>query len=395
MSNPNWYLGRTGQLYIGEEATYAVAPTLLATMAFRHLSQKLSFDPRQLAKSPERHLDPSQRVLLTRRQKGSFDVKGQWYPSGTLNTLPESDLVLKNALGAAASNITLSTTFSGTPTTTGGTIASGTGLAIGQPVQIAIAAGSAPGVYIRWLTAAGTTPAWLPALPAAPAAGDTLKGCVGYTLGTAIPKSLDIAHYPQAPSASTPAREMLGCVIDKLSLMFDGNLEPMIQFSGPAQGFAGVFGTWTPQSQPVGFTTVGAENAIPSGLTGYFQLGATLYQIEKMQIDIVNTMDLQNTALGTNKAGAFFRKGKRFVTVKIDAKVSDDLTLWTPSLAASSNACMLQIGSLSTKMFGVYMPNLILSAPPDIGDADETNNWSFVGEAMSTVGNDEFYIAAA
>lgn len=393
----NWYLGRTGQLYLLEEATYGTAPTLLATSAFRHLSQKLSFDPRQFAKSPERHTDPSQRVLLTRRQKASFDIKAQWYPSGVLNTVPESDLVLKNALGNAATNITLATTVSSGASTTGATVASATGLAAGQPVQIGVLGGSAPGTYIRWLTAAtsGTALVWAPALPATCAVSDTVKGCVGYALGTAIPKSLDIAHYPQAPSVNTPAREMLGCVIDKLSFMFDSNLEPMIQFSGPAQGFAGVFGTWTPQAQPGGFTTVGAESAIPSGLTGYLQLGSTLYQIEKMQIDIVNTMDLQNTALGTNKATAFFRKGKRFVTVKIDAKVSDDLTLWTPSLAASSNACMLQLGTTSTKMWGVYMPNLILTAPPDVPDGEETNQWSFVGEAMASAGNDELYVAAA
>jgi hypothetical protein len=128
--------------------------------------------------------------------------------------------------------------------------------------------GAAPGVYIRWLTAAyagGTTLTWEPPLPATCAVSDTVKGCVGYALGTALPKSLDIAHYPQAPSASTPAREMLGCVIDKLSFMFDGNLEPMIQVSGPAQGFAGSSPNFTPQAQPGGFTTVGAENAIPSG----------------------------------------------------------------------------------------------------------------------------------
>lgn len=393
---PNWYLGRTGQLYLLEEASYATAPTLLPTSAFRHLSQKLSFDPRQLAKSPERHTDPSQRTLLTRRQKASFDVKAQWYPSGTLNTVPESDLVLKNALGGAVSNVVLSTTVASGAGVSGATLASGTGLAVGQPVQIGVLGGAAPGTYVRWLvTVAGAVVTWAPALPATCAVSDTVKGCVGYTLGTALPKSLDIAHYPQAPSASTPAREQLGCVLDKLSFMFDGNLEPMIQFSGPAQGFAGSSPNFTPQAQPGGFTTVGAENAIPSGLTGYFQLGSTLFEIEKMQIDVVNAMEVQNTALGTNKAKAAFRKGKRFVTVKVNAKVSDDLTLWTPSLGASSNACMLQLGSTSTRIWGVYMPNLILTAPPDLPDGDETNNWDFVGEAMATTGNDEFYVAAA
>lgn len=393
---PNWYLGRTGQLYIGEEASYGTAPALLAAMAFRHLSQKLSFDPRQLGKSPERHTDPSQRVLLTRRQKASFDVKAQWYPSGTLNTLPESDLVLKNALGGTPTNITLAATVASGAGVSGATLSSGTGLAVGQPVQIGVLGGSAPGTYVRWLVSvAGAVVTWAPPLPATCAVSDTVKGCVGYPLGTALAKSLDIAHYPQAPSSSTPAREQLGCVIDKLSLMFDSNLEPMIQFSGPAQGFSGSSPNFTPQAQPGGFTTVGAENAIPSGLTGYFQLGSVLFEIEKMQIDIVNTMEVQNTALGTNKAKAYFRKGKRFVTVKVNAKVSDDLTLWTPSLGASSNACMLQLGTTSTRIWGVYMPNLILTAPPDLPDGDETNNWDYVGEAMSTSGNDELSIAAA
>jgi hypothetical protein len=398
MPNPNWFLGRTGQLYIGEEASYATAPTLTAAMAFRHLSQKLSFDPRQLFKSPERHTDPSQRVLYNRRQKASFDIKGQMYPSGTLNTLPEADLVLKNAIGNAASNITLSTTVSSGATASGAVVASATGLAARQPIQITMLGGANPGVYVRWLTAAyagGTTLTWEPPLPSTCAVSDTVKGTAGYAPGTAIPKSLDIAHYPQAPSVGTPAREMLGCVIDKLSLTFDGNLEPAMQFSGPAQGLSGASPNWSAQAQPGGFTTVGAESGLPSGLTGYFQLGSTLYQIEKMQIDIANAMDLQNTALGTNKATAYFRKNKRIVTVKIDAKVSDDLTLWTPAGAASSNQCMIQIGTTSAKIWGVFIPALILTDQPDIPDNDETNQWSFTGEAMATSGNDEIYVAAA
>jgi hypothetical protein len=169
----------------------------------------------------------------------------------------------------------------------------------------------------------------------------------------------------------------------------------MIQLSGPAQGFAGSSPNFTPQAQPGGFTTVGAENAIPSGIIGYFQLGSTLYEIEKMQVDVVNAMDLHNTALGTNKANTYFRKGKRIITVKINAKVSDDLTLWTPSLGASSNACMIQIGTVAAKMFGLFLPSLVLTAPPDIGDSEETNNWDFSGEALETTGNDELYVAAA
>ncbi len=386
---PNWYLGRTGLCYVGEEASYGTAPVLASTNAFRQMNCKLTFNPNSPVKSPERHQHPSTLALFRRRQAASFEVKSMWYPSGTLNTLPESNLFLKHGLGAVK-NTTLSTTFSGTPTTTGGTIGSGTGLAIGDPVLINIASGDYAGNYVRWLTAAGTSPAWTPALPDAPVSGDTLKGCVSYTPATNPSKSLDIAHYPQAPASGAPTREQLGCVVDKLVFDFDSNTEGMVTFSGPAQGFAA-----SPQAQPGAFTTVGAETAIPSGLTGHFYYDGTLYEIEKLSIEVDNAMDVQNTAYGTDKASAFFRKGKRAVSVKIDAKVSDDLSLWTPALAMDSNPLMVQLGLTAGRIWSIYCPNLVFDNVPDIGDSDETNNWSFSGQALGSAGNDEIYIAAA
>lgn len=393
---PNWYVSRTSQLYVKDEASYGTAPVLAATDAVRHLAgTKLSFNPRNPAKSPERHTHPSQLVLLTRRQSADWAIKAQMYPSGTLNTAPELAALLKATFGAAPQNITLSTTFSGTPTTTGGTIASATGLVAGQMVQITIAAGANAGVYLRRLTTAGTSPVWSPALPAAPLSGDALKGVITWTPSTAIDKSLDISHYPQAPAASVPSREMLGCVVEQMVIDLDSNLEPMITFSGPAQGFAGTSPNFTPQAQPGGFTTVGAESGIPSGLTGYFYLGGVLYQIEKLQLTFKNGMDLQNTALGTAKAGAYFRKGKREVTVKIDAKVSDDTTLWTPSLATSSNELFVQLGNASAKIWAIALPALVLTDNPEIPDGgDETQQWSFQGTALGTSGNDEVLLAA-
>ena len=388
---PNWYVARTARVYVKDEASYGTAPTFAATDAVRHLpGTKLAFNPRNPAKSPERNTHPSQTALYTRRQSADWALKAQMYPSGALNTLPELAALLKNTFGAAAQNITLSTTFSGTPTTTGGTIASATGLVAGQMVEINIAAGASAGTYLRRLTTAGTSAVWSPALPAAPVAGDTLKGVITWTPATAIDKSMDIAHYPQAPSANTPAREMLGCVVEQMVIDLDANVEPMITFSGPAQGFAGTSPNFTPQSQPGGFTTVGAESGIPSGLTGYFYLGGTLYEIEKLQLTFKNNMELQNTALGTSKANGYFRKGKREVTVKIDAKVSDDKTLWTPSLATSSNEMFVQIGTTSTKIWALACPALVLTENPEIPDGgDEVQNWSFTGTALGVNGNDE------
>src|SRR5580765_7640400 len=151
MANPNWYLSRTAQMYVKDEASYGTAPAFAATDAVRHLGHKLSFNPRNLAKSPERQAHPSQIALYTRRQSADWMLRAQMYPSGALNTLPELATLLKNSFGAAPQNITLSTTFSGSPTTTTGTIASATGLVAGQMVEINIAAGAFAGTYLRRL----------------------------------------------------------------------------------------------------------------------------------------------------------------------------------------------------------------------------------------------------
>lgn len=395
---PAIFQARTGLLYLHEESSYATAPALASTDAFRHVpgGQKLTFNPKNLVDSPERHTSPDQKVKLVRRRTGSFNIKAMLYPSGTLNTLPEANQVLKNVFEGGPTNITLSTTVASGGATTGAVVASATGLAAGQWVQITMLGGSYPGVYMRFLTSvASATLVWTPALPAAVATSDLVKGAVTYTFATALPKSIDIAHYPQAPSANTPAREMLGCVVNNLTLSFDSNGEPMIEFSGPAQGLAGTSPNFTPQSKPASFTTVGAETGIPSGLTGAFLFAGTQFGIQKLDLSIDASMDLVPADFGSDRATNFYRRGKRKTTAKIDAITSDDLTLWTPAMAASYNPCMLQCGTTSGSIVAVYCPSLLLDGPPDIGDDDEINTSNYSGEALAVAGNDAVYLGFA
>lgn len=400
--SPNWSIGRTGQVYAAAETSYATAPTFSATNAFRHLNVNLHFDPFSPAKSPERHLHPSQLVLLQRRQAATFDIKAQLYPSGTLNTLPEADVFLANGIGGAASNVTLATTFSGSPTTTTGTVASATGLAVGQFVRIQIASGGNAGVYLRQLTVvAGANLTWAPALPGAPSAGDALAGMVTYTPATAKQKTIDIAHYPQSPSA-WKNRELLGCVPNKLSFMCDSNTEVQLQVQGPAQGYAGTQPTWSAQSQPGSYTTVGAEGSIQSGLSMTVTVGGVTYQVTKWQADVDNGYDVQNNASGTYKPVDFFRKNKRAVTMKISSMVSDDLTLFNNSLAPQSTttSLLVQIGGglgssvalAGGKMWAFYAPYVYIDTIPDTPDADADNQWAYAITCLGNAGNDEFVI---
>lgn len=398
MAPPVWALGKYSQLYVKNAASYAAAATgLAATDAVRHNSFLPKYNPQNLRPSKVRHNHPSMLAKYRQRATASWDLNLSLFPSGTLNTLPESKVILQNIFGQAPTNITLSTTVASGASATGATVASATGLAAGQPIQIGVLGGAAPGVYIRWLTAAtsGTALVWAPALPATCAVSDTVKGCVGWSSASNLtPTDMDILHYPLAPG-DWYIREVLGCVASKWSLKFNNNLEPQLQVGGMAALFAAA-----PQAQPGAFTTVGAENTIPIGLYGSFQYGSTLYEVEDVEIAGDEGHDVHNTGFGTAAANAAYRKGSRDIKWKIKAKVSKDLTLWTPSIAPgpsapTENTMMIQCGTTSTLIWAAYSPRVIFEQAPDVGDADETNDWNFTCTALGTSGNDELYLAAA
>jgi hypothetical protein len=395
---PNWYIGRTSRFYVAPEAGgYGVAPAFSGSSAMRVSKALLDFDPHKYVPSPQRFTDPSQRALMLGRVAGKFAVDGLWYPSGTLNTLPEQDAFLANGLGVAAQNVVLSTTFTGGgETVTGGTLVSVTGLVIGQMVCVK----TGGSYYVRFLkNLVGSVVTLDPPLPSVPINGDNFYAGITYSLGTALPLSLDMASYPHAPAASTPARELLGCVVDKLAFSFDGNREPKFNFSGPAQIFAGSAPNYTPQAEPGAWTTVGSESLIPNGMTltvtVYDGTTAVVYQVVKLDWTVENKMELQNNASGTSKATAYLRKGKRSVAIKVQSMVSDDKTLWTPSLSAdatTTRSVLVQIGNTQGYIWALYAPSAVLMAPPTIPDTDETQTWDFMMSALATAANNEMAV---
>lgn len=380
---PNIYqLGRTGRVFAAKQSSYGTAPTFAATDAIRHLMVKLNYSPRNRVDSPERLVHPSQVTRFTRKTTGDWGLGGIFYPSGVLNTLPDHTDFLECGLGAAPTNVTLATTFSGSPTTTGGTILSATGLAVGQPVLISIAAGPSAGKYVRWLTTAGTSPVWAPALPAAPAAGDSLKGCVGYSLATALPNALSIGHY-----LTSVSKEGDGCVVDQLKFMLDANDEIRWEASGPMRDRLAAA-----QAQPGSFTVVGSTP--PSGLTATMRVGAAAYEFLKMGVTITNAMEVDNHAAGISKAQNFYRKGKRKVEIEINAMYSNDITLMTAAEGTTDQVILAQCGQNEGSIVALYCP-LVEFEVPDDPDADETNEHAFKGVAKGNLGNDELYLACA
>ncbi len=390
MPTPIYQIGRKGRVYAAVEATYGVAPGLAATDAVRHLNVSLNRKQRNRVNAPTRHVHPSQVYRRTRRGTADWIVGGEFFPAGVLNTLPDHSDFLEHGIGTKT-NVTLGTTVSATPapTATVFTVASVTGLVVRDAILINIAAGPSAGKYVRWISAIDTLQLTIePALPAAPAAGDAVKGCITYKPATDLAKSLNIGHYLESISF-----QGYGAVVDQLRITFDANNEVMWEASGPMMkrtknGDAG----HTPD--PATFTVVGTTP--PSGLTGELTFNGTEEDYLRAEFAISNAMALDNYAAGTSLARAFYRKGKRAVTVGVDSMVSDDVTMLTAADLNGDATVLVQSGDTEGSIIAVYCPIVELEELDHAGDSDEELNWKYSGLAKATIaGNNEIYVAVA
>lgn len=381
---PNTYqIGRTGRVYVAQESAYGTQASLVAGDAVRVIDGKVKFNqnPRNRVNSKERHAHPSQIYRHDRRKTADWMLGGVIFPSGTINTLPDMDPILKSVFGQVR-NVTLSTTATGVPTTTTIPCASVTGLAVGDPVLVNISTGSA-GRVVRWITAINTlTLTVAPAMPAAPASGDAVKGCVGYSFTTAPGASLNMANY-----LTSKSYEIAGGVPENLKLTFDSNDEISWEASGPARSR-----TRPAQTDPATHTVAGTTP--PSGLTGSLRIGATAEEFIKASFEIKNGLELDNIAFGTSQAQAMYRKSKRAVTASIDARQSDDVTIEDLGDSNANTAALLQCGLTEGSIVAVYMPAMEIDTPED-ADSDEERMHSFKALLKGVTGNDEMYLAFA
>ena len=377
---PNTYqIGRLGRVYVAQESSYGSAASLAAGDAVRHLNSKFNQSPRNRVNSPEKHQHPSQLYRFDRRKTADWMLSGILYPSGTINTLPDADPILKSTFGQVR-NVTLSTTVNGSPTTTSVPCVSVTGLAVGDFILVNATNG---GRQVRKITnIASTTLTVEPALAAAPSVGNSVKGCITYSFTTALGNSLNMARY--LPNVSY---EILGGAPESLKIMFDANDEIMFEASGPAQSRSR-----PAQSDPGTFTVVGTTP--PSGLTGFLRVNTAAEEFLKATFEIKNGIALDNRAFGTSAAQAMFRNTKREVLTTIDAMQSDDVSILDVSETNADTQGLVQCGLTEGSIVAVYAPKIDIETPDD-QDGDETLQHSFRGVCKGSSGNDELYLVFA
>ena len=382
-------LGRQGQLYVVAESTFGTIPTVASTDAFRHINVGFNYDP--VGRVPILEKTPGAGNSTTsrgdRRAKADWQYEGLFRPSGTLNTLPEQDEMLLAGMGAV-NNTTLSTTFSGTPTTTTGTVASATGLAAGRAILITCPDGKK---RIRFLTAAtvGTALVWEPALPTGqqPASGAACKGAITYSLTSALTKTLSLAHYLSFTDGTAGlARAIRGAAVDKLMLEFDANAEPRLKASGPAKDQT------TAPSKPGAFTTVGGYP--PSGISGDLLIGNSALKFLKLGLEVNNAMFMRVEEYGDASATEAFRGGRREVNITLDTYLENNSVLYDQTILGSYLALFFQGGYTEGNCFALRAPNVEFKVP-QLDDPDSPVKAPFQGVALELAGNDEFVLAVA
>jgi hypothetical protein len=385
---PTWELGRNFRVYDAAESTYGTAPTLASADAIRHIGGSLAHNPNNFQNAPTRLRAATLTERRVRRETAEATLRGEFWPSGTINTVPDHDAILTDAMGSKT-NVVLSTTVSAAPapTSTVFTVASSVGLVVGGAVLVNATSG---GRQVRVITVkSGDEITVAPPLSAAPTSGDSVKSCIVYSLANLdTPVSHTMAAY-----GINRKFEVNGWILDKLMLEFDSNGEIVWEVSGPAK--TRLKGA-SVQAEPVAFTTAGT--AIPSGLTGYLRLGSAAEEFVKAKFELMNGHALQNNAYGTSTPQGAFRKAQfRQVRFSVTMQASDDSTILDAATARTQQAGILQTGLTEGQIIGVYFPKWEIDTPPghDLGSVEDYQE-EYSGTLLGTsTGNDEVKILIA
>lgn len=375
-------IGRIGQMYAKKETTYGTVPSLAVGNACRH--KAITFpgsDVKNKRMITEKQQSPFSLVtqMTDGRTSASFNLSAILRPSGTINTVCELDPFLECAFGAKT-NTTLSTTVgAGTGTVGGATLASGTGTAVGLPVLITCPDGKK---RARFLTAANTgtgVVTWAPNLPTGqePADGAAVKLGTVYSLTAQNLLSLSIAHYLKNTDASAGlSRVMSGGVVEKFSIAFDANDDPLVTISGPGK----LLSASAAPSQPGGFTMVGSQP--PSGITGELVMVNSALKFMKMSIELSNGIKVRNESYGYSSAEESYRAGRADITCSLDVR-AESQTLYDLAVAGTNAGVFLQTGFTEGNIIAVRMPNVLFTVP-DTDDPDEEVSFPYKGKALET-----------
>lgn len=360
--------------YTGLAAGDAVVPTTVALQAS---------DNRVPSKS--KRGTPDVVASLPRMQTSGFQLGAEWRPSGTLGT--ESDLgpVLKAFFGTqvtsgSGSGVTTTVSASPSPTVTGCTVASATGLAVGDLIYITLASGRREATRIKTIATNALT---FDALSAAPATGAAVVDSVTYKLQTAAPSSICIANFLAGKKEC-----VTGAMVESLEISFGKQDEVTITANGQSAQYRGNSEA-TSLSDPGTSTTTGSPI---NGLTASLVVNGAAFTAIAAKVSIANGIKLRDQDMGAAYATEAYRADFRMGTVEFTFYV-DDHAIVNLGESHTKVACSLSIGSTNGSMLGFVAPNVEFDRTPLPSGTSDAPTMTVRGTLYgSTTGNDALFL---
>lgn len=369
------------QAYVKEESSYGTIATVAAGDAFRHhvleFGKKWNREP-----SPEKRGTPDRQQALPRLPDTEFDLSAAfWEPSGTLGTHSYLWTLFKNGMGVETAPA-LNTTIASGAATTGATLTSVAGLAVGDTVVVTLASGARREIT-RIKTLAGSVVTWdlLSAVPDTP--GQVVSG-VNYKLSSSVPSSLSIFKYNTAGGYK---EAVSGAIVNTFGLDFGGAKEVTVKFAGPARD---KIVTGSIAAIPGGFTTVGSP---ASGLTGNFYVDGVAFLVLGAVINVEDNNQLRRGEIGTGGLGTGIIPHADYRNVKVSVTFYlEDTNLIGKSETITRAVLRLLIGNTNGGMVGAVLPNVEFEIPKIPGSGGP-KIVTIDGMAYAAgAGNDQIYL---
>ena len=379
----------TEQAWAKIESSYndsTVVSGLAATDAFLHRQLRAGPGRWNRVPNPGRRTTPDVASVLDRRMSAEWSLAAGWEPSGTLGTASDLQDILTALLGtkvAAGSGTGVTTTVaaSPTPTTTGVTVASATGLAVGDIIVVTMPLGHREATRIKTIATNALT---FDALSAAPASGAAVVAGVTYKLATQTTvQSLGIA---KKDTTNSTYEGVGGAVVNEGQVVFDGNEEAQWTFSGPAARYY-VSGLTLPGSQ-----TLSPSNPLSGIAAGNVYLDGTAFTVLRAALRVTNNWGLRIGELGSAYATGAFRAGKRSVGLDL-TYFFDATTLRDLALAKTASTVRAIIGSTNGKMLAFVAPQVEWEIEDVPAGDSGPKNASASGVCVAPSGNDEVFVA--
>lgn len=331
--------------------------------------------------SREKRSTPDYVTDLPRMATAAWSLSAAWQPSGTNGT--ESDLspLFEALMGSkAGAGVITTVSASPAPTTGGCTVASASGLAVGDVIVVTTANGREATRITNIATAALT---WLPVLTAAPASGAAVVAGVTYKLTTAAPPSLAVCNF-----MGSLEEAVIGAMVESATITFAKSEEATVAFQGPGAAYKpqGTASLTNPGSQ----TTVGLPI---NGLVAMAVVNGNAFKLTGLTATINNALALRDMDLGAAAATEAFRGDRRTVSVQASFYV-EDTRIMDLATAFTKGGLSVVLGATNGSMVALVAPSVLWEiAPLPAGESGAAIMQATGTCYASSTGNDSVVVA--